>query len=1219
MERIALRTLLLAVALATALVPRLALATPDDLLRDLRGLDSELRLSSYEQVDLPLLDAGARVLRNARFEVLTLDGPNGASATVVQGATSFGGTIRRGAVSWAVRRDRRGRLSAVNEREVSAPEGASHCGNYEASGSVPPFPRSDAHMGTKLPLREIRLLIVASPDFTTGRSEEEVLQAIAVATAGANRYLAELRLALRVVGVQLLQSGAFNPYADETQAQSAWGMLDQVRALWASRQFPQRELTAVFAGSPFNNVYGLAYSGVSCTAPDQSFIFVTRGGEAPAYELGSTLAHEVGHFLGIAHDVPTSGAPGVMSPFHLKHAEGFSASARAAYLARALPGAPGGDCFNVTDPTRAPLPDMAPSTAPVFLGGEQQRLIVREGEPLVHHLALVAGAYSPGVIFEASGLPAGARLDPLDGILSYLPGFDVSSPGGVVELEFKVAARGFSGVGATTVTIAVHDANRVPEISSSAQSRPESGRPFAVTVRAIESDPGDMVRELRVVNARGVRGTGAQIVKRSATELDIFWTELPVEPVAILAEAIDLGGGIAQKIVPIEPLPHNAAPKISVEQLSAGGILVTATDPENDALALDVFSAPPGSIVHYNSKGMTLYYTPQQNALSGAEITISVTDGTSSVTTTASFSGVSTASPTSGSPWPGKAGSSSLLPAALVRYNAATGDWERVGCDSAATLGEPYGGVPSDFPLLLDRGRVSERRAVYRPRGFQGFWYIENDAPVAFGLRDDVPLIGDIDGDGNDELLVYRPADGSWHALMPEGATILEPLRLPPADSAALRTPFVGDVDGDGRADRLLFVRRANGELVFHVARADGGRMSFHLGAVPPTAIARPLVGDLDGDGRLDLSVRSGAELHLLRSSSASLSTFSLPDSGEATALRCGGRAAIAQFQRDGMLVTTLEDGHSWFDGTPTIPHARTLEELALGRAYRLNRGAVGDVDGDRRSDEVVLRRGALGSSLLVRGTRGATKQQFAFQNGYLIEGNFLRLGQTVPGVFSGGVWQFRTDESRTTVRWGISGDVPVPGDYNGDGFSDLAVYRPSDSSWWIALQGIAPENVGTQWFAFWGEAGDIPVPADYDGDGATDIAVFRPTTATWYTVGSSSGAAVVHFGKPGDLPVPGDFFGDGRDRVATWQSDSAWWSVQEGGGALRWQWGSADDAPVLSDADGDGALELSVYRPRAGTWYRRLSQSSFANVEVTQWGLPQDLPLGGRRHIRQF
>ena len=74
------------------------------------------------------------------------------------------------------------------------------------------------------------------------------------------------------------------------------------------------------------------------------------------------------------------------------------------------------------------------------------------------------------------------------------------------------------------------------------------------------------------------------------------------------------------------------------------------------------------------------------------------------------------------------------------------------------------------------------------------------------------------------------------------------------------------------------------------------------------------------------------------------------------------------------------------------------------------------------------------------------------------------------------------------TVQFGEPGDIPVPGDYNGDLFTDMAVYRPSTGFWYVRNQ-LAVQ---------FGGGADVPIPADYDGDGDDDVAVYRPSTAYW-------------------------------------------------------------------------------------------------------------------------
>jgi glucose/arabinose dehydrogenase len=182
-----------------------------------------------------------------------------------------------------------------------------------------------------------------------------------------------------------------------------------------------------------------------------------------------------------------------------------------------------------------------------------------------------------------------------------------------------------------------------------------------------------------------------------------------------------------------------------------------------------------------------------------------------------------------------------------------------------------------------------------------------------------------------------------------------------------------------------------------------------------------------------------------------------------------------------------------------------------------------------------------------------------------------------------------------------------APFDFDGDGRTDIAVFRPNEGNWYVLRSGNNSNQVQQ-----WGTATDRIVPADYDGDRKTDFAVFREAEGNWYIIQSSTGTGLLQgWGQTGDIPVPGDYDADGRADIAIYRASEGNWYIRNSGGSpvTLQQWGASGDKPVAGDYDGDGKTDIAVFRPSEGTWYIR---NSSGGVTIQGWGEASDIPVPG-------
>ncbi len=216
--------------------------------------------------------------------------------------------------------------------------------------------------------------------------------------------------------------------------------------------------------------------------------------------------------------------------------------------------------------------------------------------------------------------------------------------------------------------------------------------------------------------------------------------------------------------------------------------------------------------------------------------------------------------------------------------------------------------------------------------------------------------------------------------------------------------------------------------------------------------------------------------------------------------------------------------------------------------------------------------------------------------------------GKTDLAVFRPSEGNWYVLESQTNamriIRFGTNGDIPLAEDFDGDNRADITVYRPSNGNWYR----LNSSNGAFSAITF-GLAEDIPVPADFDGDERADIAVFRPSTGVWHRLNSTNGGySAVQWGMTGDKPITADFDSDGKADFTVFRNGT-WYRLNSSNGAFStFTFGLAEDIPMAADFDGDGRPDTAVYRPSTGNWY--WLDNADNEFHSLNFGLNGDVPI---------
>jgi len=137
------------------------------------------------------------------------------------------------------------------------------------------------------------------------------------------------------------------------------------------------------------------------------------------------------------------------------------------------------------------------------------------------------------------------------------------------------------------------------------------------------------------------------------------------------------------------------------------------------------------------------------------------------------------------------------------------------------------------------------------------------------------------------------------------------------------------------------------------------------------------------------------------------------------------------------------------------------------------------------------------------------------------------------PGSYQDGIWNLsRTIDNTIQIQFGRSGDLPFTGDWNGDGITDLGVYRESEERW--LLDYSHDGSVDGEYQMIKPMAKAIPVVGDWDGNGVDSPGWYDPNAKIWHLFSAFDEATpnwpIIHFGEENAIPVVGDWDGDGSD-----------------------------------------------------------------------------------------
>jgi hypothetical protein len=200
-------------------------------------------------------------------------------------------------------------------------------------------------------------------------------------------------------------------------------------------------------------------------------------------------------------------------------------------------------------------------------------------------------------------------------------------------------------------------------------------------------------------------------------------------------------------------------------------------------------------------------------------------------------------------------------------------------------------------------------------------------------------------------------------------------------------------------------------------------------------------------------------------------------------------------------------------------------------------------------------------------------------------------------------------------VVFGSVTDIPLAGDWQGDGVDSWGAHNRKTATFTLATRG---ESLS---FVF-GARGDIPLAGDWDGDGVDTVGVFTPSTATFALKNANAAGApdlTFVFGLPGDIPFAGDWDGDGRDEVGVFRQAESRFLLRghAPAPAVSFIFGDPGDLPLIGDWNDDRIDTIGVYSSSTGEVALK-DELGASSTRVLRSGVVGAKPVSGRWQPRE-